>query len=74
MKHCIDCKHYEEADSFRWWDLFTILDPYDRLRFQDKCNNVSLDMVTGEPRQASAQHMRSFGGCGSGAALFEPKS
>lgn len=55
MKLCIDCKHFEPAPSIKWYGLLFRPDPG---QFQDKCNNVGPDLVTGEPRQADAQWMR----------------
>lgn len=75
MKFCIDCKHFEPAESLRWYDLFgsPMMDRFTH-RFQDKCNNVENDRVTGKPRKIDAQWMRlGASDCGPDALLFEPK-
>lgn len=66
---CVNCKHYKPAPPMRWYELFT---PFETHRFQDTCDNVSPDLVTGKPRLSCAQWMRSQAGyCGPEAKLFE---
>jgi hypothetical protein len=69
---CVNCKYYREPKTLRWWELFTLPNPYEINN--ERCL-VNIDPVSGERTVASAHRMRSvLGDCGKEAKLFEPLS